>query len=149
MNGTAALLAEVQIQGLAGLEIECDLFDAVGKLVASGHAIGGATWIERTLVGLDIALQRLQGSASYDPEVPLGQGLCFEGLPEGEYCLRVHLNREHGLFHDRRLRLENDTVADIGRLNLGAEHFGSDFELTARYLDRSEHIDPRFIYWQF
>jgi hypothetical protein len=149
LKGSAALLAEVQIQELAGLEIECELLDAEGNPVASGHAIGGASWIERRLVGLDIAVQRLQGNASYDPEVPLGRGLCFEGLPAGDYRLRVHLNREQGLFHERRVRLEIDAVTDLGRLNLGVEDFGSDLELTSRYLDRSKHIDPRYIYWQF
>lgn len=145
LPGSAALLAEAQVQGLSGLYIDCELLDARGIIAARGRAIGAAPCFAR----LHQNFLEAVGGQVYKPEAVLGQGLCFEGLPAGDYRLRVHLNREQGLFHERRLQLEGGAVADLGRLNLGIEDFGPDFELTGRYLDRSKHIDPRYIYWQF
>ena len=145
LPGTAALLAEVQVLGLSGLYIECELLGARGEVTAEGRAIGAEPCLAQCHQNLYEAI----GSQVYKPEAVLGQALCFEGLSAGEYRLRVHLNREHGLFHERRLHLETGSIVDLGRLNLGVEDFGADHELTARYLDRSKHIDPRFIYCAF
>lgn len=145
LPGRAALLAEVQIRGLSGLYIDCELLDTRGIVAARGRAIGAAPCLTQWHQNLLKAI----GGQIYKPEAVLGQALCFEGLPEGDYRLRVHLNREHDLFHERRIHLEAGAIERLGRLNLGVEDFGPDFELTARCLERSEHIDPRYIYCAF
>jgi hypothetical protein len=116
--GASALLVELQIAGEAGLMLACELLDSTGNVVARGDAVSGSTLLA-SLSGW--ARQRFSSGVSVGAAP--GTGLCFEGLPAGDYTLRVYLDRDRELSCDRPLSIAAGELLDLGRLTLEPRDF--------------------------
>ncbi|MHC4374975.1 MAG: carboxypeptidase-like regulatory domain-containing protein [Planctomycetota bacterium] len=107
LAGDSALVVEAQLDRMGGVEIQAELLDDAGRALAVGHGTSGTTLLRR---GTNLLFK------SGDIRATRGRGLCFEGLPAGDFRLRLYLNRELGLSLDVPVRLESGKVLDLKRL---------------------------------
>ena len=120
LAGDATLLAEVQLERTGGIGFDVELLDSEGNLLAAGGPRSGATPLYRATAAVKSLFGPHQDFLAVD-----GWGLCLEGLPAGDHCLRLHLNREQELTIDVPVTLEAGQVLDLRRLTFSIADFTS------------------------